>query len=79
MNGHIEEIYTNHNIVRAFGAKNSEHEKFGKINGRLYDSNWKSQFLSGMMMPMMNFVGNLAYALIFIVGVAFTFTAVTSL
>ena len=71
MNGHIEEIYTNHNIVRAFGAKNSEHEKFGKINGRLYDSNWKSQFLSGMMMPMMNFVGNLAYALIFIVGVAF--------
>ena len=71
MNGHIEEIYTNHNIVRAFGAKNSEHEKFGKINGHLYDSNWKSQFLSGMMMPMMNFVGNLAYALIFIVGVAF--------
>ena len=71
MNGHIEEIYTNHNIVCAFGAKNSEHEKFGKINSRLYDSNWKSQFLSGMMMPMMNFVGNLAYALIFIVGVAF--------
>ena len=71
MNGHIEEIYTNHNIVRAFGAKNQERRKFEEINSRLYDSNWKSQCLSGMMFPIMNFVGNLAYALIFIVGVAF--------
>ena len=71
MNGHIEEIYTNHNIVRAFGAKNQERRKFEEVNSRLYDSNWKSQCLSGMMFPIMNFVGNLAYALIFIVGVAF--------
>ncbi|MCQ2458926.1 MAG: ABC transporter ATP-binding protein/permease [Ruminococcus sp.] len=71
MNGHIEEIYTNHNIVYAFGAKNKESIKFNEINDRLYDSNWKSQFLSGMMFPVMGFVGNLAYALIFIVGVAF--------
>ncbi len=71
MNGHIEEIYTNHNIVHAFGAKQIETEKFNEINERLYDSNWKSQFLSGMMHPVMTFVGNLAYALIFIVGVAF--------
>lgn len=71
MNGHIEEIYTNHNIVRAFGAKNTETGKFNDINHALYDSNWKSQFLSGMMHPIMTFVGNLAYALIFIVGVAF--------
>ena len=71
MNGHIEEIYTNHNIVRAFGAKNTETDKFNDINHALYDSNWKSQFLSGLMHPIMTFVGNLAYALIFIVGVAF--------
>lgn len=71
MNGHIEEIYTNHNIVYAFGAKKKETAKFNEINARLYDSNWKSQFLSGMMFPVMGFVGNLAYALIFIVGVAF--------
>lgn len=71
MNGHIEEIYTNHNIVHAFGAKKSEYSKFEDINERLYNANWKSQWLSGMMFPVMNFVGNLAYALIFIVGVAF--------
>lgn len=71
MNGQIEEIYTNHNIVHAFGAKSQEKEKFDEVNNRLYDSNWKSQWLSGMMHPVMQFVGNLAYALIFIVGVIF--------
>ncbi len=68
MNGHIEEIYTNHNIVYAFGAKKRETEKFHKINEVLYESNWKSHFLSGLMGPIMNFSGNLAYVLIFIVG-----------
>lgn len=71
MNGQIEEIYTNHNIVHAFGAKSDEKAKFDEVNERLYDSNWKSQWLSGMMHPIMQFVGNLAYAMIFIVGVAF--------
>jgi len=71
MNGQIEEIYTNHNIVHAFGAKAEEKAKFDEVNERLYDSNWKSQWLSGMMHPIMQFVGNLAYAMIFIVGVAF--------
>ncbi|MCQ2534566.1 MAG: ABC transporter ATP-binding protein/permease [Clostridia bacterium] len=69
MNGHIEEIFTNHNIVRAFGAKGKETDKFMDINDRLYDSNWKSQFLSGMMYPIMGFVGNLSYVAIFIIGV----------
>lgn len=80
MNGQIEEIYTNHNIVHAFGAKEQEKKKFDEINERLYDSNWKSQWLSGMMHPIMNFVGNLSYALVFIVGVIFIIndnTAVT--
>lgn len=71
MNGHIEEIYSNHNIVYAFGGKKTETDKFEDINESLYNSNWKSQFFSGMMYPIMGFVGNLAYALIFIVGVAF--------
>lgn len=70
INGQIEEVYTNHNIVRAFGAKKQETEKYEKTNRRLYDSNWKSQCLSGMMPSIMNFVGNLTYVLIFIVGVA---------
>ncbi len=71
MNGQIEEVYTNHTVVRAFGAKGQEMEKFDGTNDRLYDSNWRSQFLSGMMMPVMTFVGNLSYVLIFVVGVAF--------
>ncbi len=71
MNGQIEEVYTNHNIVHAFGAKKEEKSKFDKVNERLYDADWKSQWLSGMMYPIMQFVGNLAYAMIFIVGVAF--------
>ncbi|MDE6834231.1 MAG: ABC transporter ATP-binding protein/permease [Ruminococcus sp.] len=80
MNGQIEEVYTNHNIVHAFGAKNQEKVKFDEVNNRLYDSNWKSQWLSGMMHPIMQFVGNLDYALVFIVGVIFIInenTAVT--
>ncbi|MBD5160312.1 MAG: ABC transporter ATP-binding protein [Ruminococcus sp.] len=71
MNGQIEEVYTNHNIVHAFGAKHQEKIKFDEVNDRLYDSNWKSQWLSGMMHPIMQFVGNLDYALVFIVGVIF--------
>ncbi len=71
MNGQIEEVYTNHTIVRAFGAKKQEKDKFDATNEGLYDSNWRSQFLSGMMMPVMTFVGNLSYVLIFVAGVAF--------
>lgn len=70
MDGQIEEVYTGHNIVTSFGGKRAESEKFNKTNGDLYEDNAKSQFLSGMMMPIMNFVGNLSYALIFIVGIA---------
>ena len=70
MNGQIEEVYTNHNIVHAFGGKKKERRIFNETNEKLYDSNWRSQWLSGMMMPIMAFSGNLAYALVFIVGVA---------
>lgn len=71
MDGQIEEVYTGLNVVTSFGGKPQEMKKFKKTNGDLYVDNSKSQFLSGMMMPIMNFVGNLSYALIFIVGVAF--------
>ncbi len=67
MDGQIEEVYTNHNVVSAFGGKKSEIKKFNKTNGDLYVDNKKSQFLSGMMMPIMNFVGNFSNVLIFIV------------
>ncbi len=71
MNGQIEEVYTNHNVVSVFGAKDRERAIFEEVNERLFDSNWKSQMLSGMMMPIMMLTGNLAYVLIFVVGVAF--------
>ncbi len=71
MNGQIEEVFTGHDAVKAYNGKKGERKKFDGINGKLYDSNRKSQFLSGMMMPIMTFVGNLSYVLIFVVGVAF--------
>ncbi|MCM1259899.1 MAG: ABC transporter ATP-binding protein/permease [Prevotella sp.] len=70
MNGHIEEIYTNHYVMKSYNAEENAKEKFQSINQQLYQNNWKSQFLSGLMQPIMGFIGNLSYALIFIVGVA---------
>lgn len=70
MNGHIEEIYTNHNVVKSYNAIAKEKEEFQKFNEGLYDNNWKSQFLSGLMHPLMGFIGNFSYVMIFIVGVA---------
>lgn len=70
MNGHIEEIYTNHNIVKSFNAEDNAREKFSNINKKLFINNWKSQSLSGLMPPIMNFAGNLSYVAIFVVGVA---------
>ncbi len=70
MNADIEEIYTNHQLVVTYNAKDEEIKRFSSINDKLYNANWKSQFLGGLMMPMMNFSGNLAYSLIFIVGIS---------
>lgn len=68
INGHIEEMYTGHVIVKAFNGEEKSIEKFEDINDNLYESGWKSQFYSGLMMPMMNFVGNLAYVFVCVVG-----------
>lgn len=69
MNSDVEEIYTNHSLVRGYNAVDSEIDKFEEINARLYNANRKSQFLGGMMMPIMNFAGNLSFAAIYIVGI----------
>lgn len=68
VNGHIEEVYGGHNIMKAFNAEEAVIKKFTKINNELYDSAWKSQFLSGMMMPIMIFIGNLGYVAVSILG-----------
>ena len=68
INGHVEEIYGGHDIVKAFNGEDKAIEKFDKINEMLYHSAWKSQFLSTMMHPIMQFVGNLGYVVISILG-----------
>ena len=78
MNGHIEEIYTNHTIVKAYSATDSAKHEFNKINHSLFVNNWKSQALSGLMPPIMGFAGNLSYALIFIIGVAMILSGSTA-
>lgn len=68
VNGQVEEVYAGHNIVKAFNKEEDMIQAFDEINGKLYDSAWKSQFFSGMMMPIMGFVGNLGYVGVAILG-----------
>jgi ATP-binding cassette, subfamily B, multidrug efflux pump len=68
INGHVEEMYGSHMVVKAFNGEEKSIRKFDEINGVLYDTSWKSQFLSGMMFPIMTFVGNLGYVAICILG-----------
>ena len=72
MNGHVEEMYSGHNIVRAYGATAQSKKEFDRINDNLYNSARKSQFFSGMLMPLMGFVGNLGYVAVCIVGATLT-------
>jgi ATP-binding cassette subfamily B protein len=68
VNGQVEEIYGGQTIVKAFNGENKAIEEFKKANNELYKSGWKSQFLSGLMHPLMNFIGNLGYVAIAILG-----------
>ena len=68
VNGQVEEVYGGHNIVKAFNKEDDAIDEFDRDNDRLYRSAWKSQFLSGMMMPIMQFVGNLGYVAVVILG-----------
>lgn len=72
VNGQVEETYGGHNIVKAFNREDAAIAEFNELNDKLYESAWKSQFLSGMMMPMMTFIGNLGYVLVSILGGYFT-------
>ena len=68
VNGHVEEIYGGHNIMKAFNGEEKAVNEFNELNETLYNSAWKSQFLSGMMMPIMSFIGNIGYVLVSILG-----------
>ena len=68
INGHIEEVFSGHNVVKAYNAEEEMNKKFEDINERLFISGRKSQFLSGLMHPMMGFVGNFGYVLVCVIG-----------
>lgn len=68
LNGHVEEMYTGHNVIKAFGREEQSIQDFDKINEELYETGWKAQFISGLIMPLMMFIGNIGYVLICVVG-----------
>ena len=68
LNGHVEEIYTGHNVVKVYNGEQAAQNTFDQINGKLYTCAWKSQFLSGLMQPLMAFIGNLGYVAVCVVG-----------
>jgi ATP-binding cassette subfamily B protein len=68
LNGHVEEMYTGHTIVKAFGREKESIRQFEEMNDKLYDSSWRAQFISGIIMPVMNLIGNIGYVCICVVG-----------
>lgn len=68
INGHIEEIYSNHNVVKVYNGEKNAKEDFKNMNEVLYNNAWKSQFFSGLMMPLMNFIANFGYVAVIVVG-----------
>jgi ATP-binding cassette, subfamily B, multidrug efflux pump len=68
LNGHVEEMFTGHKIVKAFGLEQRSLAEFDAINEQLYSAGWKAQFISGVIMPLMNFIGNIGYVFVSVVG-----------
>ncbi|MFC7392923.1 ABC transporter ATP-binding protein [Scopulibacillus cellulosilyticus] len=68
LNGHVEEMYGGHTVVKAFGKEEQSVAKFNDINEKLYHSGWKAQFISGIIMPIMSFITNIGYVLVCVVG-----------
>ncbi|EHJ53070.1 ABC transporter ATP-binding protein [Streptococcus macacae] len=68
VSGYVEEIYSGHNVVSSYNARQQSKQQFEKLNSQLFSSMWKSQFFSGIMMPMMQFIGNFGYVMVCIVG-----------
>lgn len=71
INGHVEEMFTGHQIVKAFGHEKKAIQEFQEINEQLYSVGWKAQFISGMIMPLMNFINNLGYIFVAVLGAIF--------
>ena len=78
LNGYIEEMYSAHNVVKAYNGTKASFKEFNKLNDKLYETNRKSQFLSGLMHPIMGFVGNLGYVAVCVVGALLTMNNVIS-
>lgn len=78
LNGYIEEIYSGHNVVKAYNGQKQANREFGKLNEKLYECNRKSQFLSGIMQPIMMFVGNFGYVAVCVVGALLTMNNIIS-
>lgn len=76
LNGHIEETYAGHTVVKAYNGEKAAEETFRNMNERLYGSAWKSQFMSGLMQPLMSFVGNFGYVVVCVVGAVLTMNGV---
>ena len=68
LNGHVEEMYTGHKVIKVFGHEKNSIETFEEINDRLYESGWKAQFVSGMIMPLMSFINNIGYVFVSVTG-----------
>ncbi|MGL4739483.1 MAG: ABC transporter ATP-binding protein [Sarcina sp.] len=68
MNGHVEEMYSGHKVVKVFNREKVAIEEFEKINDRLYEAGWKAQFISGIIMPVMNFISNASYVVVSVLG-----------
>ncbi|MFJ3390795.1 ABC transporter ATP-binding protein [Lysinibacillus sp. NPDC086135] len=72
INGHIEEIYSGHDVMKVYNGEKVAKKEFNEINESLFNSAWRAQFMSGMMMPLMIFIGNLGYVVVCVVGAALT-------
>src|SRR6266567_2148841 len=68
LNGHVEEMYTGHKIVKAFGREGQSIAEFNERNDKLYHAGWRAQFVSGIIMPLMRFIGNIGYVFVAVVG-----------
>lgn len=68
LNGHVEEMYTGHRVVKAFGREKQSLAQFDELNEKLYESGWKAQYISGTIMPLMSFISNIGYVLICVIG-----------
>ena len=73
INGHIEEVYTGHSVIKVYNAQEKTNKEFKDLNNKLRDTGWKAQFISGLMMPLMTFVGNFGYVAVCIVGAILAF------